>query len=268
MLGCCFFGMRITWREIAFIVLLAAVYGYSAFRSLQAHMFKKMVREVFYRRLYFHGFKVSRYLETEAFQRLQNWLGYGMCYELAPVAMILLKGNKTARLCHGSYYDENDNFETHHAWVEFKIPLNGWWVADFAWISIGFCRKKKYLEKIRTSKGTLIEEFSCSHNRFFQYEIVRELEKAMLKSETSNVLLELGIFGNPINDIGFTKEVESQRTLRFSDGSFMYPHYRNLSKMPVSTEIIQDFAKRRARSKPTARTLRKTNAIMRRTALL
>ena len=205
--------------------------------------------------IYFHGFKFRRYLDTDAILRLEDWLGSGMCYELSALAMILMKDYNSAKLCHGDYYDKNGIFKTKHAWVEVKIPLNGWYVIDFAWIFPGFCRKSDYFYR-NNDGGKLICKWTCTYDEFWSIHFSNVVRKAMQNRKTSCVLLELSGFGGPENGYGFRDWVYEIENLKFSDGSIMLPHCRGDSDRPISGRIIRDFVKSPKRKNPKAKSIR------------
>lgn len=203
--------------------------------------------------LYFHGFKIHRYLDSEAFPRLQAWLGCGMCYELSVLAMLALKRNKTARLYRGDYYDQDGKMQTRYGWVEFKIPLCGWYVADFSWIHEGFARKKNYFRDL--DGGRLKARWSCNYKDFWGLPFPNVLHESMQNRKTSYVLGELTRFSGPSKEEdGFTEWCYSGQDLKYTDGTFMIPFY--LEGKPVSSRIIRDFVKNPKRRQPRARSIR------------
>ena len=210
--------------------------------------------------IYFHGFKLRRYIESEAMLRFQNWLGVGICRELAAVAMITLRGNKSARLCHGNRY-KNGQFVTRHAWVEFKVPLNGWFVMDLAWTCPGVCKRRVYFRNLR-KKGKMVRHWSCPHSEFWQIKFVEVVSKMMRNRKTSHVLLELSAFGKP-DDHGFREWCYRQDGPRYSDGSMLIPHPRIGSDKLVSSWAIRDFVKNPKRKQPKARSIRLTYSLKR-----
>ena len=206
--------------------------------------------------LYFHGFKLKRYfISSDAILRLQRWCGSGMCYELSVLAMILMKNHKSARLCRGDYYDENGNFRTRHAWVEVKIPLNGWVVVDFAWTFPGFSKKNYYFRHIN-NPGKLVCKWVCSYKEFWDVQFSNVVREAMQNKKTSCVLLELSGFGNPDNGYEFSEWVFDAKELKYSDGSVMIPFRRGDSDELISNRIIRDFVKNPKRKNPKAKSIR------------
>lgn len=239
---------------IAYLILLLLAIR----QKIWGQSFAKIWHEL--DKLYFHGFKVRRYLGDETISRLQKWLGCGICHELSVLAMLVLKNNKTAVLCHGDYYDADGNFKTHHSWVEFKIPLNGWWVADFSWIDIGFVSKKKYS---KSDDGELKLIWGCGYDDFWDLPFSNALYEAIKSPKTSKVLLELTAFYGPtIEDGGFKEWCYSGQELRYTDGTFMIPFYNSEGK-PISSRILRDFVKNPKRKQPKAKSVRLTRRVIR-----
>lgn len=207
-------------------------------------------------KLYFHGFKLSRYLETDVFLRLERWLGYGICYELSALTMILVKNCRTARLCRGDLYDENGTFRTRHSWVELKVPLNGWYVIDLAWRFPGFCRKKDYFRQLNNDNALLVPKWVCTHSEFWNIYFSDIIREAMLHEKTSCILLELSGFGDPDKEYQFEDWIHEANRLRFSDGGRMPIHRGNASDRPISDGIIGDFIKNPRREQPKERSIR------------
>ena len=210
--------------------------------------------------VYFHGFKLQRYIDSDAMLRFQEWLGVGICKELAAVAMIILRDNKSARLCHGDWY-ENNLFVTKHAWVEFKIPLNGWFVMDLAWMCPGICKRRAYFRNLR-SEGKMVRRWTCSYNEFWQIKFVEVVSEMMRNRKTSHVLLDLSAFGKP-DGHGFSEWCYQQDEPKFSNGSILAPHSRIGSDKLVSSWVIRDFVKNPKRKQPKARSVRLTRSLKR-----
>lgn len=206
--------------------------------------------------LYFHGSKLWRWVDTDAFIRFQNWAESGICYELSVLAMMTLKGNPSATLYRGDFVGNDGKFKTRHAWVEFKIPGHGRCVADFSWIQGGFAKKSVY---VRSIDGKLVPKWSCSYDEFWDTEFVKAVYGAARAKKTSHLLLELAFFGNPdvdsykFNDICSLTDIQ----LQLSDGSYMIPFARKNGKV-VSSAILRDFVKNPKRLQPRKRSIRLT----------
>lgn len=210
-------------------------------------------------KLYFHGFKMNRYIDDDIFLRLEGWLGSGKCYELSVLAMILLKNFKTARLCRGDYYDKDGNLKTRHSWVEVKVPFNGWYVVDFAWLFPAFCKRRRYFS--HRSDGKLVRKWIRTYDEFWNVQFSNVVFEAMQNRKTSCVLLELSGFGNPDENYEFKDWILEAKELRYSDGSKMIP-FKNYSGKPISTRIIRDFVKNPKRKNPKAKSIRLTNQVI------
>lgn len=207
-------------------------------------------------RCYFHGFKFRRYVETFAFWRFQEWLGSGRCYAFSSLVMIVLKHNKTATLCRGSLYDKYGNFRTRHSWIEFKIPMNGWWVADFSWINECFCSKKEYLKVVNADGERLELKWSCTYKEFWDTPLAKALYEAMKNPETSYTYNMLGAFGSPKDEwYGFTKYCYSEKVVEHAACRRMVP-FMDCDNKPIASRIIRDFVKNYKRKQPKARSIR------------
>ena len=209
-------------------------------------------------KIFFHGFSLTHYIVSDAFIRLESWLGSGLCYELSILAMILMKNNKTARLCRGDYVDKAGRLKTRHSWVEAKVPLNGWIVIDLACLSPIFCKRDQYY-KYFDENGRLGCKWLCTYDEFWKTPFAKVIAEAVKKPETSNILSELAAFGSPECDYGFRGElIENSEPI--PSGKKMPTHYRYGSKKPVSTEIIRDFVKNPRRKDPKTKSIRLAKA--------
>ncbi len=193
---------------------------------------------------YFHGFRLNRYVNTCAFWRLQNWLGSGRCYSFSILAMIMLRFDKTATLYRGDSYDKDGQLKTRHSWVEFKVPMNGWWVADFSWTNHGFMPKKEFFKAVNVDSERLEPKWSCSHDEFWGTPFVGAICEAMNNAATSYVFRILAAFGNPANeDYGFTEYCYSEETAKRVAWEYMIPYYDLDDEKFISSRIMRDFVK-------------------------
>ena len=204
-------------------------------------------------KLYFHGFKMSHYIDRDVFLRLEDWLETGQCFEFSILAMILLKNFETARLCRGDCFDNDSKLRTRHSWVEVKIPLNGWYVVDFAWLFPAFCKRRYYFDHRNSVK--IVRKWICSHDEFWSIQLSNIIFNAMQNSKTSYILLELSGYSNPDKGYEFSEWVSKKAKLQFSDGTIMVP-FESYSGKPVSTQIIRDFVKNPKRKNPKAKSIR------------
>lgn len=236
-------------------IALTIIYVILCVSLIRSKIMKKYLTKIWQELdiLYFHGFKIHRYLDSKAFSRLQSWLGCGMCYELSALAMLVLKCNKTAKLYRGDYYDQSGKLQTRHGWVEFRIPFCGWCVADFSWIHEGFARKKNYFRNL--DGGRLKARWSCGYKDFWDLPFPNVLHKSMQNKKTSYVLGELTRFSGPYKEEdGFTEWCYSGQDLKYTDGTFMIPFY--LEGKPVNSRIMRDFVKNPRRRHPRAKSIR------------
>ncbi|MDO4747511.1 MAG: hypothetical protein Q4A70_04230 [Candidatus Saccharibacteria bacterium] len=181
-----------------------------------------------------------------------------MCYELSVVVMILLKGHKSARICRGIYHDKKQGFISRHSWVEVKVPLNGWYVVDLAWMYPAFCGKKNYWQ--HKLEGDLVCEWICKYKDFWKIRFPNILREAMQNSLTSHVLLEFSVFGNPDEGYEFDPILHELDKLRFTDGQVMIPFLRDCSDNPISSKILREFVVNPKREQPKAKSIRRANA--------
>lgn len=203
-------------------------------------------------KLYFYGFKLQRYLESNAILRLENYLRASLCYELSALAMILLRSNKTAKMCRGDYLDDDGKLKTHHSWVEFEVPNEGWCVLDLAWFEPAIFKKDFYFQHCRN----LIPKWSCSYSEFWNIKLTNAVYQAMSQSSTSYIFAELSVFGNPkANGYGFKKYCKKEQKLIYTDGTYMWPRRFSSGKV-LSSRMIRDFVKNPKREQPKAKSIR------------
>ena len=184
----------------AFVIKELRLNKFDAFLGLQAWA------------TFFHGKRFGEYLDTNAFLRLADHLGGGFCYEIAAIVMILAKPFKTARLCHGDLVDKDGNRLT-RAWVEVKVPLNGWVVIDYAWKPNVLTKKKDYF---RTAKNgdQMVTKWVCSYEDFWSIPLSRIIKEAMEKPETSHILPDLFAYRNGKQEYGFQDDIRSIAQVR------------------------------------------------------
>ena len=217
------------------------------------------------KKLYFHGFRLNRYVNTCAFWRFQEWLGSGRCYAFSVLAMIMLRPNKTATLYRGDSYGKDGQLKTRHSWVEFKIPMNGWWVADFSWTNHGFMPKKEFFKAVNVDSERLEPKWSCSYDEFWGTPFVGAICEAMEDATTSNIFRKLAAFGNPGDeDYGFTEYCYSEEMLKYAICKQMIPYYDTSDEKFISSRIIRDFVKNPKREQPKARSIRLTRLVVHR----
>lgn len=209
--------------------------------------------------LYFHGFKLWRWVDNDAFVRLQNWSDSEFTYELAILAMFALKRSKSAVLYRGDLYDEKGDFKSFYSWVEFKIPGKGRYIADFSREG-AFFRKDEYTKCLG---GSLVPRWACSHATFWSLEYVQAVYSAAKSQKHSHLMLELRNFvGFNIRKYYLPKRCQASK-LKYSDGSYMLP-FTTPSGKEISSIVIRDFVKNDRREQPRARTIRLTHCGMKR----
>ena len=202
--------------------------------------------------LFFCGFRIMKWVEDDGFERFANWTGMGICHELAALMMIVLKENETAVLYQGYDYDNKGKL-TKHAWVEFKIPLFGWFACDLMWL--GGCAKR---EKYREWFPRRTVRWRCTHSEFWQIEFSHFLYQQMQQPETSYVMdgLTLYVPYNGADCFGFNQNVQKIRSAALGIGckECMLP-------VKIGNEIgwvttLRDFARNPKAKKPRMRSIR------------
>ena len=191
-------------------------------------------------KLYFHGLKLRKYLEADAFLRLERYAGATFCYELSALVMILLKDSLTATLCRGYYYGEDGQILCRHSWVELETAPGKHGIIDLAWASPEIIKKDNYLKNC--AHGRLEQKWECPHGAFWQFGMAETIYKAMQKPKTSCILKELTAFGSPRDSFRTKTYCISSHQLQYGDGRYMEPYRHHHCGRMISTEIIQGFA--------------------------
>ena len=212
--------------------------------------------------LFFHGLRLSDYLRDGAFWRMQCWLKGNLSYEFAALAMVLLKWNETATLFHGTIGHPGGHV-VRYAWVEFREGGRKF-VLDFNSGVRFLYGAREYFGKdgIGSDCRPL---WYCTYKKFWAMPYVHTLWDAIQWKETSYVLRDLSGFGKPnSHGIGFEYWVNRGNGLRYShDGGHMVPYYGENPYKIISTEVIQDFARKRTRQQPRAKSIKKARKAFR-----
>lgn len=141
--------------------------------------------------MYFCGHKLLEFLEfpTAFFVRLQYYLNTGLCFELAALAMLTLKGVHS-KLQQG--YININGLKIRHAWVEFtKRGVD--FIADFAW---GLpVIMPAWMYDLSFAKREV--EYSCSNNDFWALARSNSLYELMREPKTSYIFEGLEPYGLP-----------------------------------------------------------------------
>lgn len=239
------------WHLISMIILTLVYWNliWLKYREFRRRIFfTELISES--KTTYFCGFPLSSFLASNAFIRIEDWARTGLCYELSAIAMLLLKFNPTTRMCRG-FFERNGHL-SRHSWVEFKIPFNGWFVMDLAWLHPSIVRKKLYQE---ITKISLTKRWTCDYAEFWSLDLANILYDYLRDPKTSNVLMDLWCFGNPDQSFEFY-QVCFQKNLTFSDGGKGMSLYYVKESKPLSTQIVQDFVRRPSRRQPRSKTVR------------
>ena len=222
----------------------------------QKERLERYLKELEGENLYFVGLPFIKYVSTQAFIRLEKWLGFGLCQELAALAMIALRNNPTSRLCRGVFVNANGEEGGRHYWVEFNLDEFEY-VLDLAWSREGFeCitgpdDEVEAPHLIRKNKNELVFSDSCNELRlkwalsfeeFWRFELPDQLYAYMHKKETSYIFNELDYFAL-LEDITIDEHHRS-----CSDGKHMMP--KMIHNKPISIRIIKSFVENSEQERP------------------
>lgn len=210
---------------------------------------------------YLCGFKLSTYLETNAFHRMAEYFESGICWELAAYAMFALKDSKTAVLYHGC-----TKKGIKHSWVEFKIPgMLGWYVADFAWTN-GFVRRFAWRHSISVHDWKLTVKKRVSYDEFWNMDLSKDLYERTQAAKTSYVL-DIFVHYTPDFEHGYEYH-EHIKNKSFSvrepekcTGGYMHPFIIGEKKRVMWANIPREFARNPKRKRPRARAIRIANHV-------
>lgn len=158
--------------------------------------------------LYLCGHKLTKYLEYQSafFLRLQNYLETGLCFELAGLAMMMLKNVCSAKIQQGYIYSPEGK-KLRHAWVEF-IKRGAHLVADFAYEMPAIVPAHIHMRNFPKREV----EWTCTHRDFWQLPLSNSIYEAMQRKETSYVFEDLEAYGVEVKPgeteaFGFQKHV-------------------------------------------------------------
>jgi len=82
--------------------------------------------------LYLCGEPIKQVFENQFFESLNHYVLCGFCYGQSALAMLMLKGDPTARIVQGRARGTREHGVFRHCWVEIERG-NNWYVIDFAW---------------------------------------------------------------------------------------------------------------------------------------
>lgn len=200
---------------------------------------------------YFCGHKIIEWIQCDGFMRFTDWAGLGMCHELSALAMVIFRKNKTAILYQG--YDYNGKGKlTKHAWVEFRIPLFGWYVCDLMWLN-GFAKRRRY----RKWFPQRTVEWRCTYDEFWSIPLSHDLYRQMQLPGTSYVVDELTLYIADEDDkFGFTALIKDIQNIPAEKGQAMY-----MVPVEVGDEIcwvttLRDFVRNPKAKSPRMRSIR------------
>ena len=125
-----FFEGRVFWLKYIFICLLVfnlIIWLKIGFDSLHKKSIKKFI-EICHG-LYFHGLPLNYCWASKFFFRISNYIGGGLCYESAALAMLATRDQKKTRFVIAELSNLVDEYRLTHAYVEIKL-YGIWWVID------------------------------------------------------------------------------------------------------------------------------------------
>ena len=135
-------------------------------------------------KLYLDGVSIFDIVRHQFLVELHDFTQYGLCYEAAAVAMLLLKDNPTARLVLGTgEYCHSTRERCDHAWVEFEednVPF----VVDFAWFEHEFAVPR--IVHVDICKSVVYRTYD--YRRFWQMAMSQKLYALCHDPKTSFVL--------------------------------------------------------------------------------
>ena len=200
---------------------------------------------------YFCGFKVTDWIRCKGFDRFAQWTGMGICHELSALMMVILRGNKTATLYQGYDYDSEGKL-IKHAWVEFRVPLFGWYICDLMWLN-GFARRREY----RRWFPRRMIEWRCTYDEFWSIKLSHCLYEQIQKPATSYVVDELTMYiADEASKFGFTKGIGGPLDLPAEKGQAEYMIPVKVGNEVCWATTMRDFMRNPKAKKPKMRSIR------------
>jgi len=200
-------------------------------------------------KIYLVGFRLSRWLETNALLRFVKWYKVdGFCYAISALAMLALKNVKAEeiRLARGSS-GRTKGKKRRHSWVEIKIPKAGWYVMDLSWTESQLIRRRDYLRHTH-----LKTKWTCSYDEFWALPYSQMLREAIEKQKTSYIFASLQAYGPCNNDsYGFGRFGEKSWPDGLPWNGHNMPPVKHVDeKKLVSSRVLRDFVKNPRRLQP------------------
>ena len=211
------------------------------------------------KKTYLVGFKISRWLETNAFRRFIAWYQVdGFCYALSALMMLMTRdiNAKEIRIARGKIdrkENNEDDDECRHSWLEIKIPYTGWYVLDLSWMLPRLIRRRTYMKETH-----LKTYWICNYDEFWALPYSRMMRDAIEKQETSYIftsLLAYSPYENKDFTFGYFGGKEWPDSLPWN-GHAMPPFVCYGTKNWVSSQILRDFVKKSRRLQPKSHSCR------------
>lgn len=139
--------------------------------------------------LYLCGEPIKKVLENQFFVCLSCYIGCGLCYAQAAIAMFLLRDNPSARIVQGWARGLRNDEVVRHSWVECQYH-NAWYVIDFAWLQVKHLPVPKewyYNMRMTEAKPTWI----CQNRKFWRDSYNQLNFERLSRPETSWILPQL-----------------------------------------------------------------------------
>lgn len=153
----------------------------AACERVQQHIEKEM------QSIYFCGYRLDQCFEHELFRKLTDYAESGFCYELAAIAMFLLKDFPLSKLVHGTATlgDESG----HHAIVKFSHGHEDF-VLDLAWFGPQPIPESVYNQAVNFRDP----DFEASYTVFWDDAPSRIMFQYLRAKELSHLLQELAYY--------------------------------------------------------------------------
>lgn len=249
---------------LAAVVLMCIVYLLRKMMDRREY-FEKILKHD-YEILYLHGLKVSEYFSTGAIARFYDWIGQEFYGALATLTMMMLESNPTTKLYQGVFIKGDKEIERHF-WAEFEVPMNGVYVADFCWLSKGFCRKKEYENLLKRNEVRLEAWHKIEYDEFWDLPLANILYEKMLDPMTSNLMDKFDMLYEKNEEwLFFSSEAYKPKEAYYEEeleeiGNYMVP-FCYKGKYMISRKIIRDFAKKPTRLQPKKKHIREAIGLM------
>lgn len=143
-------------------------------------------------KFYFHGIPLGVVMFYDFFRQFGHYyLGHGLCFQTAGLAMLIYRDNPTATLVQGMVYAKEKNLRTSHSWIEF-YEFGSRWILDITWnlpMPVPLC-----VGEDRLGDEEIQRYWTCSYEEFWSSKISTKLYDVISHPETSYILHLLDIY--------------------------------------------------------------------------